>query len=139
MNTLHRLFKALADPNRLRILNLLLNKPLCVCELGSILDLPQSLVSRHLAHLRAEGLVADQRHGMRVQYSLTADGPLAEAIKTFLQRAFSADSLFRDDLLKCEQGRRECCTPTTAARRKRAASSGRSCAHSIGEAFHVDR
>lgn len=63
-------YKALSDETRLRILGLLLNGELCVCELMGILNLPQSTVSRHLAYLKNSGLVSDQRRGTWMHYSL---------------------------------------------------------------------
>ena len=84
MERLARTFKALADPTRLRILNLLLVRPACVCELQSVLDLPQSLLSRHLAYLRHAGLVQDERQGMRVFYRLHTRGRLSEELRVFL-------------------------------------------------------
>ncbi|KIH75535.1 transcriptional regulator, ArsR family [Geoalkalibacter ferrihydriticus] len=65
-----RIFKALADETRLRILALLTRGELCVCDLMSILDLPQSTVSRHLAYLRNAGLVSDRRQGVWMYYTL---------------------------------------------------------------------
>lgn len=65
-----RLFKALADETRLRILALLTRGELCVCDLMAILDLPQSTVSRHLAYLRNAGLVSDRRQGVWMYYQL---------------------------------------------------------------------
>jgi ArsR family transcriptional regulator len=97
MEQLHRIFKALADPNRLRILNLLLEARCCVCQLESALNLPQSLVSRHLAYLRAAGLVRDQRQGMRVQYGLALDSETGQALEAFLRRAFRSDQTFGRD------------------------------------------
>jgi len=61
--------KALADPNRLRILNLLDGKTLCVCDLEEILQLNQSNLSRHLAKLRQTGLVTGQKKGLFMYYS----------------------------------------------------------------------
>jgi len=87
MGPLHRSFKALADPNRLRILNVLLNGRYCVCELESILKLPQSLISRHLAYLRGAGLVEDRRQGMRVQYGASLQGTVGTGLRAFLQEA----------------------------------------------------
>lgn len=66
-----RIFKALADETRLRILTLLSRGELCVCDLMSILDLPQSTVSRHLAYLRNAGLVSDRRQGVWMYYQLS--------------------------------------------------------------------
>ncbi len=54
MDQLPKLLKAIAEPNRLRILNLLLEEPLCVCELEFLLGLSQPLLlrrSRELSHL----------------------------------------------------------------------------------------
>jgi ArsR family transcriptional regulator, arsenate/arsenite/antimonite-responsive transcriptional repressor len=50
-------FRAFADPTRLRILNLIQDGELCVCDLVAVLDLPQPTVSRHLSYLRRAGLV----------------------------------------------------------------------------------
>ena len=65
-----KLFKALSDETRLRILALLGEGELCVCDLMAILDLPQSTVSRHLATLRNAGLVEDRRQGVWMYYRL---------------------------------------------------------------------
>jgi ArsR family transcriptional regulator, arsenate/arsenite/antimonite-responsive transcriptional repressor len=50
-------FRAFADPIRLRILTLLQDGELCVCDLVEVLKLPQPTVSRHLSYLRRAGLV----------------------------------------------------------------------------------
>ena len=76
------LARALADPNRLRILALLAasDREVCVCELMEILDLPQSRVSRHLQHLRRLRLVRDRREGQWVHYRLDTDVPGAREL-----------------------------------------------------------
>jgi len=68
---LTHLFKALSDPTRLRVVNLLYAESLCVGDLQKVLGLSQSLVSHHLATLRAANLVRSQRQGPRVCYSLS--------------------------------------------------------------------
>ncbi|MBE0429796.1 MAG: winged helix-turn-helix transcriptional regulator [Thermoleophilia bacterium] len=70
MKQTSQLFKALSDDTRLRILGLLLQGELCVCDLVAVLGLPQSTVSRHLACLRNSGLVNDNRKGVWMHYSL---------------------------------------------------------------------
>lgn len=65
-----KLFKALADETRLRILNLIGQRELCVCHIVEALGLGQSKVSRHLAHLRNAGMVIDRRDGLWMYYSL---------------------------------------------------------------------
>lgn len=70
MAELHALFKGFADPIRIRILNLLAAGELCVCDIGEILELPQSSVSRHLAYLRRARLVEAERAGKFAHYRL---------------------------------------------------------------------
>ena len=78
------LFKALSDPTRLRIVNLLDAQSLCVRDLQEVLGLSQPLVSRHLAILRAANLVWTQRQGARVRYSLSRAPFLNYPLRKFL-------------------------------------------------------
>ncbi len=64
------LFKALADPTRLRIIKLLEHGELCVCQLTAALQMGQSRISRHLAILKQAGLIEDRRAGKWVHYRL---------------------------------------------------------------------
>lgn len=64
-------FKCLADDTRARMTLLLARQgELCVCELTCALDLAQPKISRHLAHLREAGILADRRQGQWVYYRL---------------------------------------------------------------------
>jgi len=58
---LPEIYRAFSDPTRLRILNLLLQQPLCVCHVQDVLDLPQVNTSQHLAYLRKAGIVEFER------------------------------------------------------------------------------
>lgn len=70
------LFRTLSDPTRLRILALLdARDELCVCDLTQALKLSQPMISRHLAQLRAAGLVADRRDGVWIHYRLHPNLP----------------------------------------------------------------
>jgi len=76
-----KVFKALSDPLRLRIMHLLaVREDLCVCELTAILEMPQSSISRHLSMLRHQGLVDTYREGRWIHYRLPAAtlAPLAD-------------------------------------------------------------
>jgi ArsR family transcriptional regulator, arsenate/arsenite/antimonite-responsive transcriptional repressor len=64
------LFAALADPTRLRLLNLLRGAEVCVCYFVEILDETQPKISRHLAYLRRAGIVHARRDGKWIHYSL---------------------------------------------------------------------
>ncbi len=63
------ILKALADTNRLRILNLLHEQTLCVCDLEAILELNQSNLSRHLSKLKQAGIVSAQKKALFTYYS----------------------------------------------------------------------
>lgn len=65
-----KLFKALGDPTRLRIVKLLENGELCVCQLTAALKMGQSRISRHLSILKDCGLIEDRRQGRWVHYRL---------------------------------------------------------------------
>ena len=67
---LDRVFGALADETRRRILGVLASGEICVCHIHEALDIPQPTASRHLAHLRKAGLVATRRDGLWVHYRL---------------------------------------------------------------------
>lgn len=64
------LFRALSDPRRLRILDLLRSGEQCVCDLQAALDCGQSLLSFHLKNLREAGLVDMRREGRWSYYRL---------------------------------------------------------------------
>lgn len=66
-----KIFKALSDPTRLRILLLLFQKELCVCELTAILEMEQSRISHQLRVLRNVDLVEDIRDGKWIIYRAT--------------------------------------------------------------------
>ena len=64
------MLKALAEPRRWRIVELLACEELCVCHLADDLDIPQPLVSHHLKVLRDAGLVDAQKHRQWTYYRL---------------------------------------------------------------------
>jgi len=80
-----QIFKALSDETRLRLLALLKDGEICVCDLMAVLDLPQSTVSRHLAYLRNAGLVEDRRQGVWMFYRLSPEAsPFEEELLSLL-------------------------------------------------------
>jgi len=66
-----KIFKALADPVRLKIIEFLRNGEKCVCEIVPHVGISQPLVSRHLAILKRSGLVKCRKEGNRRLYSVT--------------------------------------------------------------------
>ena len=65
-----RVMKALADPNRVKIIKMLERREMCVCELHAALKLAQPTVSKHLKILDDAGLVDSRKEGMWVNYRL---------------------------------------------------------------------
>ncbi len=64
LKELTKIFKALADRNRIRIIKMLQQKPLCVCEIREVLDISQPAVSRHLNIMKNAGLIEDEKDGV---------------------------------------------------------------------------
>jgi ArsR family transcriptional regulator len=67
------LLGAIAHPKRLALITALARRELCVCELVDLLELPQPLISHHLAAMRQAGLVRDRRDAHWVYYSLVPE------------------------------------------------------------------
>lgn len=71
-----RVMKALSDPNRVKVVKMLQQKPMCVCEIQAALGLAQPTVSKHLKVLEDAGLVQSSKDGLWVNYSLSGGGSL---------------------------------------------------------------
>lgn len=72
------LYKALAHPSRLRILALLREGELCVCQINAVIGLAGSTLSEHLAELRRAGLLTERKDGRWVYYTLSQDADIQE-------------------------------------------------------------
>jgi ArsR family transcriptional regulator len=92
------LFAALADRTRLRILNLVRRREVCVCYFVSILDETQPKISRHLAYLRRAGIVHARRDGKWIHYSLArpADVNAAAVLEATLSAVANDKQMQRD-------------------------------------------
>ena len=108
-----QLFKSLSDPVRLRILNLLLaREELCVCDIMSLLELPQSLVSRHLSYLRKHGLVESRRKGNWQYYCETlSKSPQSQhaIFSQHLSSMLASEVTFARDLARLNEQNMACC------------------------------
>lgn len=70
VNDLSELFKAIGDPTRIRILNILMNTEACVCDIAALLNMTQSAISHQLRVLKSAKLVKARKEGKVVFYSL---------------------------------------------------------------------
>jgi ArsR family transcriptional regulator len=117
--------KALTEPIRLRILALLGEGELCVCELVEVLQIPQSTVSRHLALLRGAGWVAERRQGVWMYYRLAeGDAGLHGALQRHLLEHLRGLEQIKADLVrlglrrKAGPGAATCCGASKNNKRK---------------------
>lgn len=93
------LFKALGEEGRLRILNLLMQRELCVCEIEYALKISQSNASRSLAKLKAVGIVRSKKFAQWVIYYI--DEKFKEEnqeLLKYLKLQFSSIKLYKDDI-----------------------------------------
>lgn len=106
---LARLFAALADSTRLRLLNLMRGREVCVCYFVEILQQSQPKISRHLAYLRNAGVVSARREGKWMHYRIEMPRDAgAAAILNEVLRALGGDAEMRADLTRLD---RACCQP----------------------------
>ena len=96
-----QVLKAVGEPTRVRLLNLLRIGDICVCDLQAVLQVSQCNVSRHLAALRHVGLVSYTRRGTRIIYSLAPPSTLQKvALHDFLHRCFSLEPALQQDIAR---------------------------------------
>jgi ArsR family transcriptional regulator len=112
------LFAALADRTRLRLLNLMNGKEVCVCYFVEILGQSQPKISRHLAYLRRAGIVAARRDGKWMHYKIVA--PSHTGAAKILCETLAV--LGEDKGMQADLGRlnKSCCVPQKVSALERA-------------------
>ena len=104
-----KLFAALADHTRLRLLNLMNGREVCVCYFVEILKQGQPKISRHLAYLRRAGSVEARREGKWMHYRIERPNDTrAASILDATLRSFETDRDMKADLQRLGQA---CCAP----------------------------
>jgi len=109
MRELIKVFKALSDPARIRIIKLLEKKSMCVCELTRVLGAGQPNVSHHLGILKDAGLVNDVKDGLWVNYELSRDkyNKYAPKVLDLLSSLLNDDPGIGESIRKARKTRRE--------------------------------
>lgn len=93
-----KVFRAVSDRTRLRILSLLRGGEVCVCHIVAVLEIPQPTASRHLAYLRKAGLVVARKEGLWMHYGLApARSTFQERLLECLEQCFAEEAVFRHD------------------------------------------
>ncbi len=115
MHDLVKAAKALSDETRLRILNLIIEKECCVCEVMQALDISQTRASRNLSALYDAGFLKQRKDGLWSMYSIDREGmeghflPMVEAVRKGLEGNPVA-ALDRERLNNAERVGPGCCT-----------------------------
>lgn len=102
MREIVKVFKALSDSNRIRILKMLQIRPLCVCEITAVLNLATSTVSKHLSILREADLIYDIKEGKWVNYYLNkkSNDLYIKDVLPLLKDWLPEDDLVKKDMVK---------------------------------------
>ncbi len=108
--TLESLLRTLADRTRLRLLNIMRDREVCVCYFVETLQTSQPKISRHLAYLRKSGLVSARREGLWQHYSIVP--PSDAAVAKVLRETMNAMALDKEAQRDLQRLDRACCNPT---------------------------
>jgi ArsR family transcriptional regulator len=124
MEDITQIYKALSEQMRLRILLLLTQGELCVCDIMAVLEEPQSKVSRHIAYLKNSGLVQGKRVGTWMHYHIKDDLDMLPAAHVeFLKQQLADLDWVRADLKKMKEVQeKKLCDAVAAAARYRPAA-----------------
>ncbi|GAB1535858.1 hypothetical protein ADMFC3_14890 [Geovibrio sp. ADMFC3] len=103
-------FKALGDENRVRIAMMLRERPMCVCEIDSVLDIALSTVSSHLKILKTSGIIKDKKDGRWVIYSINEDNEFVTEVMDIFERKLADDVILSGDRIKLSTLPESVCT-----------------------------
>jgi ArsR family transcriptional regulator len=96
------IFKALSDETRLRILSVIMQGEMCVCEIEQALDLTQSNASRHLTVLKNAGIIRGVKHAQWMYYSMDEDFSRNNGeLFTYLTARLKELKSYENDTLQC--------------------------------------
>ncbi len=102
------IFKALSDETRLRILSVLLNGEMCVCEIEDCLSLTQSNASRHLTVLRNAGILSSRKCAQWAYYKLSEDfSGKDKELFDYLNIKLKQLPTYQDDFEKMQKSKQE--------------------------------
>jgi Predicted transcriptional regulators len=96
------ILKALSDETRLRIISLLYEKELCVCDIMEVLQITQTKASRHLAYIKNSDIIADRKQAQWVYYSMIKTDDL-KFLDSLVYDNLRNLELFKNDLRNLEE------------------------------------
>ena len=108
---MNQIFKALSEESRLRILSVLFQSELCVCDIEDALQLTQSNVSRHLTILKKAGIIKSYKNAQWIYYSLSDEFKVEnEEIYRYLELRINKLPTYKVDLERlCKSKEKDLC------------------------------
>lgn len=115
-----KILKAISDQNRIRILKMLQNKVMCVCEITQVLKLATSTVSNHLSILKEAGLLIEKKEGKWINYSINNNSKdsFINSIIAMLNLWFEDEKIIEEDRIKSNNCNRDKICKLEVSRRK---------------------
>jgi ArsR family transcriptional regulator len=96
LNSAVDVLKSIADKNRLRIVLMLNRRPMCVCELDTVLGIALSTISAHLKQLRSAGVIVSEKDGRWVTYGISEDASIQTIVKAFAKQLADDKQIIQD-------------------------------------------
>jgi len=111
MEDFTKIFQALSDSNRIKILKMLEVRPICVCEFPDILELSVSTVSSHLSFLKKTGFITSKQNGKWIEYSLNknSENPIIQNLLTMTNQYLNDNPTIKNDKDKISKKEIKCC------------------------------
>ncbi len=100
MQGIEKIFRIFADKNRIRILCLLKQRKMCVCELAYVLQVTQPSISRHLKKMKELELIRDEKDGFWTNYILCCDSDRTKELLKCLARWLKDDPVLKKDIVR---------------------------------------
>lgn len=104
LDNISKIFKAISEPSRIRMLKMLQVKPMCVCEIAEVIGLKSSTVSEHLSILKDNDLVINEKKGKIVFYKLNfyPKDSSVTAINSIIACSLEDDEIIKKDKVKAK-------------------------------------
>lgn len=116
---MEKIFKAIGDFSRIRIINLLLENRLCVSELSNIMQMSISAISRHLSRLNLVGIIDDNQEAQWVYYEISNDfADQNRLLFDYIKKVSERDKTMIDDVARMQRYKQSefCCKDLTTCK-----------------------
>lgn len=116
---MEKIFKAIGDFSRVRIINLLMQNRLCVSELSNIMQMSISAISRHLSRLNLVGVIEDNQEAQWVYYEMSEEfSKDNKLLMDYIESVAKRDKTLVDDTIRMQRYKQSeyCCKDLTTCK-----------------------